>query len=212
MARRRAIISARGESYLDEMVALSQRLDEAFAELLGLPNLAARSRNGPDAMACLRYQRGDDERSAAPNQQRMGAHSDYTSFTILNTDAVAGLQILSGGAWLGVEPVEGAPLLNVGDLFAMWTNDVWPSTLHRVPLRGDGSDAALRRSVAYFHYTDLDVAVAPLDDRTVGPPRYEPVTVRDHLAAKLVGPKIGRKSQGAITLGDRTLEQIDNPD
>lgn len=193
------------EAYLAEMAQLSSRLDEVIGSLLGLPALAEQSLGGPDAMACLRYQSNQDERSPAPNQTRMGAHSDYTSFTILNADAVAGLEILDETGWLPVAPEPGTLLLNVGDLAAIWTNDAWPSTVHRVPLRGDGTDPPLRRSVAYFHYPNLDMLVEPLDAFVDGESHYKPVTVRDHLSAKLVGPKIGRKSEGAVTLGERSL-------
>ncbi len=193
------------EAYLAEMSQLAYRLDELIGGLLGLPDLPSRSIAGPDAMACLRYQSSPDERTPAPDQARMGAHSDYTSFTILNADPVAGLEILDNTGWIPVAPDPGTLLLNVGDLAAIWTNDVWPSTVHRVPLRGDGTDPPLRRSVAYFHYPNLDTLVEPLDAFVNGEPHYKPVTVRDHLSGKLVGPKIGRQSEGAVTLGERSL-------
>ncbi len=193
------------EVYLKEMTSLARRLDELIGSLLGLPELEEQSIAGPDAMACLRYQSSQDERSPAPNQARMGAHSDYTSFTILNADPVAGLEILKKTGWIPVAPDPGSLLLNVGDLAAIWTNDAWPSTVHRVPLRGDGTDPPLRRSVAYFHYPNLNTLIEPLESFVNGGPHYQPVTVRDHLSAKLVGPKIGRESEGAVTLGDRSL-------
>ena len=193
------------EAYLEEMAQLAYRLDELIGSLLGLPGLSTRSIAGPDAMACLRYQSNSDERTPAPRQARMGAHSDYTSFTILNADPVAGLEVLLDTGWMPVAPDPGTLLLNVGDLAAIWTNDVWPSTVHRVPLRGDGTDPPLRRSVAYFHYPNLDTLIEPLDAFAKGDPHYKPVTVRDHLSAKLVGPKIGRQSEGAVTLGTRSL-------
>lgn len=196
-------------AYLDQMVALAARLDRLIGAIIGIPDLDHRSGNGPDAMACIRYQRGDDEHQPRHRQSRMGAHSDYTSFTILAADRVPGLEILTAEGWLGVVPAPGALLLNVGDLLAMWTNDAWPSTIHRVPLRGGGQDPPLRRSVAYFHYPDLDQDVAPLSHYVgSGQPTYRPTTVGDHLRAKLAGPKVGRRSTGATTLGARSIGQI----
>ena len=193
------------EAYLDEMEAISRMLDGLIGGLLGIADLAARSNVGPDTMACIRYQAGADE--AESGSSRMGAHSDYTTFTVLRADPVPGLEIFIGGRWVPVVPEPGALMVNTGDLLAIWTNDRWPSTLHRVPLRGDGTDAPLRRSVAYFHYPDLDVVVEPLQRFTSDeePRRYGPVTVADHLAGKLLGPKQMTASEGASTLGDRRL-------
>jgi isopenicillin N synthase-like dioxygenase len=196
--------------YLSEMAALSVRLDAIFGEIIGLPDLAERSTAGPDTMACIRYERRSDETTPQPGQKRMGAHSDYTTFTILRADPVPGLEILTSGTepaerWKSVIPDPGALLLNVGDLLAIWTDDAWPSTVHRVPLRGDGADPVLRRSVAYFHYPDLDISVEPLDAFRRAQTRYSPVTVAEHLAARLIGPKRHAPSAGTNTVGDRRL-------
>jgi len=191
---------AAAREYLAAMAGLSMRIDELLGALIGL-DLALQSCGGPDTMACIRYQRGSDEDHAEPSQQRMGAHSDYTSFTILSAEPVPGLEILAPEGWQGVTPDPGALLMNVGDLLAMWTNDAWPSTVHRVPILGGARDPEVRRTIAYFHYPDLGTAVEPLPG--FGPPRYASVTVDEHLAAMLIGPKIAKPSTGASTLGDR---------
>ncbi len=186
--------------HLAAMAELSARLDGLLGPIIGVPDLAERSRRGPDTMACIRYERSAAEEDPAEGQVRMGAHSDYTTFTVLVADPVPGLEILGpDGDWVPVTPGEDGILLNVGDLLAMWTNDRWPSTLHRVPVpRGEAG--AVRRSVAYFHYPDADVVVEPLD----GPPRYAPVRVDEHLTARLVGPKTRRRS-GTDTLAGREV-------
>ncbi|MFT4864326.1 MAG: isopenicillin N synthase-like dioxygenase [Ilumatobacter sp.] len=191
--------------YLDEMADLAGRLDHMIGEILGIDNLAGRSTTGPDTMACIRYERLDDEATPAPGQKRMGAHSDYTTFTILRADPVPGLEILGSDGWKPIVPAADALLLNVGDLLAMWTNDAWPSTVHRVPLHGNGTDPVLRRSVAYFHYPDLDVAVEPLPAFQRPDSTYRAVTVADHLGARLIGPKRHTPSTGTSTLSDRTI-------
>lgn len=45
-----------------------------------------------------------------------GAHTDYGMLTLLATDGVPGLQIRQEGGWLGVPPLEGALIVNLGDL------------------------------------------------------------------------------------------------
>ncbi len=201
---------AGARQYLTAMAELSARLDAIIGPIIGIADLAEQSGSGPDTMACIRYERRSDEMNPQPGQKRMGAHSDYTSFTILRADPVPGLEILAasdgpGSHWKAVVPDPGALLLNVGDLLAIWTDDAWPSTVHRVPLRGDGTDPPLRRSVAYFHYPDLDVTVAPLGAYRGDDTRYRPVTVADHLGARLVGPKQHAPSAGTSTIGTRQL-------
>ena len=45
-----------------------------------------------------------------------GAHSDYGLMTILATDGTPGLEILHEGAWTPVQLVDGAVLINLGDM------------------------------------------------------------------------------------------------
>lgn len=195
------------EHYLIEMEQLSHRLDSLIDKALGTDRMLTRSSNhGPDTMACINYTPGPDGLEVVEGgQQRMGAHSDYTTFTVLNADPVPGLQIVAAdGEWTNVIPDPDALLVNVGDVLAMYTNDTWPSTLHRVVPMAAGS-AAYRRSIAYFHYPNLEVTVAPLD-RFVSderPARYEPVTVADHLRSKLTAPKTHQPSTGASTVAGR---------
>lgn len=192
--------AAAAHGWLHEMAQLANQLDALIDETLGT-NLATMSDQGPDTMACIDYRPGPDGHEVAlPDQQRMGAHSDYTTFTILHADAVPGLQIIDGNTWVDVIPEPNALLLNVGDLLAMLTNDQWPSTLHRVVPMGAGC-APQRRSVAYFHYPNLDVDIAPLPQ--FGEARYSPTTVAEHLLGKLTAPKTHEPATGASTIAGR---------
>jgi isopenicillin N synthase-like dioxygenase len=180
---------------------LGRRLDAVIGDALLMPELAGRSTRGPDMLACIDYRPDpSDDEPTLDGQLRMGPHSDYTTYTLLLADPVPGLQIVDGdGAWRDVVPSPGNLLMNVGDLLAMWTNDAWPSTLHRVVPMSLGG-APRRRSVAWFHYPDPDVVVAPLA-RFVGDggPHYEPVRVDDHLRGKLAAPKTGAAPTSAST-------------
>jgi len=80
--------------WLAEMEALSNRLDLLLGEVIGF-DLATCSASGPDTMACIDYRPGPEGlEPVVDGQQRMGAHSDYTSFTVLDADPVPGLQII----------------------------------------------------------------------------------------------------------------------
>ena len=76
----------------------------------------------------------EQKHAPSPGQLRAGAHSDYGSLTILNTeDRPGGLQVFNAaGHWVDVPIIEGTFVINIGDLMARWTNDAWVSTLHRV--------------------------------------------------------------------------------
>ena len=64
---------------------------------------------------------------------RAGAHEDINLITLLLGAEEAGLQLLDrNGQWLAINPPEGALVVNVGDMLQRLTNNVLPSTTHRV--------------------------------------------------------------------------------
>ena len=123
-------------------------------------------------------------------QQRYGAHTDYQGFTILSQDA-AGLQVRmtddDGGSarWVGVEPVQGALIINAGDLLQHWTNGVWISNVHRV-VKAPG--AFERLSLVCFTGPRDDATIVPLPQCVAekgGKATYAPILAGEHLKAKL---------------------------
>ena len=119
--------------------------------------------------------------SATPRagQLRAGAHSDYGSITILQTDDDAGcLEVKArGGEWIDVIPPAGAFVINIGDMMSRWTNERWVSTLHRVavPPRGHGGS---RLSLVFFGQPNYDTVVEclPTCQGPDNPPKYPPIT------------------------------------
>jgi isopenicillin N synthase-like dioxygenase len=88
---------------------------------------------------------------------------------------VDGLQIQAGGReWLPVAAVDGAFVINLGDLMARWTNDRWVSTLHRVVENASGKR---RQSIAFFQQPDWDAEIAciPTCLEPGHTPQYAPV-------------------------------------
>merc|ERR1712188_341588 len=81
---------------------------------------------------------------------RYREHSDYTGFTVLLQDeddgceSSGGLEVDIDGVWVPVVPRKGCFVINIGDLFELWTNDRWRSTPHRVTSPQTGSRAATR--------------------------------------------------------------------
>jgi isopenicillin N synthase-like dioxygenase len=135
----------------------------------------------------------------------MGDHTDYGIFTILLADAVPGLQIVGpDGAWHDVTPHDGNIVVNLGDALAIWTNDRWRSTLHRVvPPEHDGP--ALRRSFAFFHDGNVDTVIECLPSCTGPdrPARYAPTTIRQHLLDKVLSARTQTLATATQTTGGR---------
>jgi isopenicillin N synthase-like dioxygenase len=130
-----------------------------------------------------------------PDQLGMGAHTDYGIVTVLWADRVPGLEILGAdGGWHPVMPAGGALLVNLGDAIARWTNEEWISTMHRVAAPRVNGVLVPRRSAAYFHDGDVDALIECLPScvSAANPARYAPVTVGEHLAAKLAGSRSGQ--------------------
>src|SRR4051812_31021328 len=105
----------------------------AMALALELPEewLLERAEHALVTTRCNHYLRGPGH-EPLPDQPGLGGHTDYGMVTLLVADPVPGLQVLRGGAWHDVIPPRGSIVCNLGDMLAMWTNDRWVSTMHRV--------------------------------------------------------------------------------
>jgi isopenicillin N synthase-like dioxygenase len=55
---------------------------------------------------------------------RLGAHTDFDSFTLLFQDQFGGLKVKhpTTKAWIDAVPIEGALVMNIGDVLARWSN------------------------------------------------------------------------------------------
>lgn len=123
---------------------------------------------------------------------RMPAHSDWGSITLLFQDECGGLEVEDRerpGEFVKAEPVEGALVMNVGDLLMRWSNDTLKSTLHRVTLppredRFTGPERMTkeRYSIVYFVSPDSDSVIKCLSECTSEkrPVRYEPITQMEY--------------------------------
>jgi isopenicillin N synthase-like dioxygenase len=196
-------------TYFRAAARQSAQLLEILAVALGVQRdfFAPFVSHSTDTMRINCYRRSAGEEEPLTDQQRMGAHTDYGMVTVLYADSVPGLEIVGpDGVWHGHTPRRGSLLVNLGDLMAHWTNDVWRSSLHRVvPPPRQVNGPALRRSVAFFRDGNPDALVETFPSCITAerPARYAPVTAGDHLRAKLLGPRILQPSAASSTAGDR---------
>lgn len=169
-------------AYYRVMGALAQTLMRIFAVALHLPEQyfdllidrhisRLRVRNYPEQLT-----------QPMPGQIRAGAHSDYGSLTILGAeDKPGGLQVCNAaGQWVDVPIAADCLIVNIGDLLALWTNDTWVSTLHRVVNPPALAGAASRRqSLVFFHNPNYDAQIVSLVPGAAH--KYAPTTSGKHL-------------------------------
>ncbi|MBG6085070.1 isopenicillin N synthase family dioxygenase [Zhihengliuella flava] len=94
--------------------------------------------------------------------QGVGAHADYGFVTMLLQDAVGGLEVQPYGQeeWITVEPLEGALVVNLGEMLEVATNGYLMATIHRVTAPPAGVD---RYSVPFFWSPRLDAVIDPVE-------------------------------------------------
>jgi isopenicillin N synthase-like dioxygenase len=176
-------------AYHRAMQRLADRLMGLFAQALSLPGDYFAS--SIDRAACGLRGICYPARSAppGPGQLRAGAHTDYGTLTLLRQDTVGGLEVTThDGDWAPVEPINGAFVVNIGDLMATWTNDRWRSTLHRVTDPAADVDGRIprRHSMPFFHNANWDAQVSCLPTCLAAgeKPKYAPVVAGPHLREK----------------------------
>ncbi len=107
---------------------------------------------------------------------RLLGHEDVDLFTLLPAPRVEGLQVLNrrNFKWIRLNPPPGTIILNTGDYMQRITNDVLPSTTHRVSQPAD-PDARKRCRVSFpmnvYLWEDEMLEVLP----GLGKPKYEPI-------------------------------------
>ncbi|MFB2555550.1 isopenicillin N synthase family dioxygenase [Herbiconiux liangxiaofengii] len=189
-------------AYFAEAKRVATTMTTIFADALGLPEgfFDAFAGHSLDVLRMNNYALPPGTVDLDGELTGMGEHTDYGIVTVLWADQVKGLQVLgSDGSWNDVSPADDALLINLGDITARWTNEQWMSTLHRVkPPIVDGT-IERRRSAAYFHDGDVDALITTLPScvSEAHPNLYEPVTVGEHIAAKLAGSRAGVRNANA---------------
>lgn len=202
------------ERYFAQAQRVSRTMTDIFAAALGLPPrfFDAFTDHSIDVLRMNNYALPPGTVDLDGDLIGMSEHTDFGIVTVLWADQVKGLQVLgTDGSWNDVAPADGALLINLGDLTARWTNERWMSTLHRVkPPIVDGT-IMRRRSAAYFHDGNADAVISALET-CVAPgqaPIYEPITVSEHIAAKLAGSRAGVLNTAAVREAERVLAAKD---
>ncbi|OCH86739.1 Clavaminate synthase-like protein [Obba rivulosa] len=108
------------------------------------------------------YPRSEDEEIATKNVWLKG-HADIGSVSILWSQRVGGLQILSSdGNWRWVRHIENALVINAGDSMDFLSGGFYKPTIHRVTQPPADQRNYARLGIFYFSKPDDDVKLIPL--------------------------------------------------
>ncbi|KAK2657715.1 hypothetical protein Ddye_010767 [Dipteronia dyeriana] len=112
-------------------------------------------------------------------------HTDSGFLTILQEDEnVGGLEVMDkSGAFVSVDPLPGALLVNLGDFATLWSNGMLYNVKHRVQCK----EAAIRVSIATFLLGPKEAALEAPDEfvNSEHPRLYIPVTYEDYRKLRL---------------------------
>jgi isopenicillin N synthase-like dioxygenase len=119
--------------YFRQAHEVAHHLMRGFALGLGLEDdFFLRSSSTPLSRASFVYYPQQPE-DMGEDQFGVGPHTDFGMLTVLCQDSVGGLQVEDiNGDWIHAPPIDGALIVNVGDLLARWTDGAYKSTPHRV--------------------------------------------------------------------------------
>jgi isopenicillin N synthase-like dioxygenase len=171
------------EAYFAETNALGRRLLKVFAVSLGIsedyflqfctkPMVQSRLFHYPPQAPVS----DDKEFGVAP-------HTDYGMITMLVQDPIGGLELQKrDGEWVSAPFIPGTLVINIGDLFQRWTNDVYTSNFHRVTNR-TGKE---RYSIPTFFNLDYSAMVSclPTCQSPENPAKYPPIKSGDYLVSR----------------------------
>lgn len=100
-------------------------------------------------------------------------HTDAGALTVLLQDRVGGLQVHRDGLWHNIPSVDGALVINTGDMMQVWSNDIYQAAMHRV-LAMEVTD---RFSIPFFFNPEPECVVRPLPTvaKTAGSALYNDI-------------------------------------
>lgn len=164
--------------YYDAVFGLGLQLLDALALELGVETeeLTQHITYPTSQLRLLRYVAND--LPATKDIVGIGAHSDFECFTIL-LQGGPGLQVMNAeDVWIEAPPIPGCFIVNIGDIFEVWSGGQFKSTQHRVVNIGRE-----RYSMPLFFGLDYHAVVEPLEKFRTAETRekYPPLKAGEHL-------------------------------
>ncbi|EFE44132.1 oxidoreductase, 2OG-Fe(II) oxygenase family [Trichophyton verrucosum HKI 0517] len=154
----------------------------------------------------LHYPPVEEEMLRQGEKERIAAHTDFATMTLLFQDDVGGLEvedIHQTGVFNPVPYIPGTMVVNIADFLMRWSNDTLRSTMHRVRAPpvvnvdengqekdGDSGGQRMSRarySIPYFIVADKNKVIDCLPGcyGPDQPKKYEPIASGDYIAMRL---------------------------
>lgn len=147
------------EEWMSRLDGVGTRLLRAWAEALGAPadTFDEAFAHPSPHMKIARYPGVTAEQPA----QGVGAHKDLGVLTLLYVEeGRGGLQVEKDGEWIDAPPIDGAFVVNIGELLEIATDGYLKATKHRVISPAAGIE---RISIPYFHGPALDATIPTIE-------------------------------------------------
>lgn len=166
-------------------IALGMNLDEEFF----LPY----HDESDNQLRLLHYPPTDEASLKSGKAERIAAHTDFGTLTMLLQDECGGLQVedpVNKGAFIPAPYIKNSIVVNTGDFLMRWSNDQLKSTLHRVtnpPVDSGTGMSRARYSIPFFVSANKDKQVDALEGTYSGenPKKYKAITAGEYLDARL---------------------------
>ncbi|MAE74153.1 MAG: hypothetical protein CL675_08650 [Bdellovibrionaceae bacterium] len=179
------------EGFQDTMTRLFRELDEtgqimleALTPSLDLPKDYFRdlAGQGNSILRLLHYPPVPDD--VDPNCVRAAAHEDINLITVLVAASQSGLELLDrDGKWLPVETDKNNLIVDAGDMLSRITNEVIPSTTHRV-VNPTGPNLS-RYSMPFFIHPNSDAMLKCIPSCIGDGAKYPEILADDFLSQRL---------------------------
>ncbi len=157
---------------------------ESIAKGLDLPETYFKNmiHDGNSIIRMIHYPptKGEDTK----NSIRAAAHEDINLITMLVGATDSGLQLLErDGSWLDVNSKPGEIVVDTGDMMSRITNDILPSTTHRVI--NPSTDSSARFSMPFFVHPHSNANLSCIPSCVGKGAKYADITAGDFLNQRL---------------------------
>ena len=166
-------------AYQGALESLGKALLPAYALALDLP-ASAFEEGFREPTYTLRMTHYPQQEAEVEGEFGLAPHTNTSFMTLLAQNRIPGLAIgLPSGSWIDAPAIEGAFLVNGGDLLRRWTNDRFMATPHRVVNRS-GQE---RYAIPFFFDCATDYVMTPLEScvSAQSPVRYDPITYIEYI-------------------------------
>jgi isopenicillin N synthase-like dioxygenase len=171
-----------------EMYTALEMCGDVILEALTLPleldkeYFRRMTKDGNSILRLLHYPPLPPDRD--PRSIRAAAHEDINLITILVSASAAGLELKDRqGNWLPIESAPNALIVDSGDMLARLTNDVIPSTTHRVVNPPDAKSS--RYSMPFFMHPNREAMLSCLPSCKGKDAKYPDILADDFLMQRL---------------------------